>query len=48
MTGLLCRPAEALAGSALVDDQDLQPGSPIDGRPLTSDPGFRRNSSKTP
>ena len=28
----LCRPAAPLAGGALVDDRDLQPGSPIDGR----------------
>ncbi len=28
----LCQPAAALAGGALVDDRDLQPGSPIDGR----------------
>ncbi len=33
----LCQPAAALAGGALVDDRDLQPGSPIDGRTVVDE-----------
>ena len=33
----LCRPAAALAAGALVDDRDLQPGSPIDGRAVVDE-----------
>ena len=33
----LCRPAALLAGGALVDDRDLQPGSPIDGRAVVDE-----------
>jgi hypothetical protein len=33
----LCQPAAALAGGALVDNRDLQPGSPIDGRAVVDE-----------
>ncbi len=33
----LCQPAAALAGGALANDRDLQPGSPIDGRAVVDD-----------
>jgi len=33
----LCQPAAALAGGALADDRDLQPGSPIDGRAVVDE-----------
>ncbi len=33
----LRRPAAALAGGALADDRDLQPGSPIDGRAVVDE-----------
>ncbi len=33
----LCRPAAALAGGALVDDRDLRPGTPIDGRAVVDE-----------
>ena len=33
----LCRPAVALARGALVDDRDLRPGTPIDGRAVVDE-----------